>query len=24
LMGDDVAPRKKFIQINAHQASLDV
>lgn len=24
LMGDDVAPRKKFIQTNAHQANLDV
>ena len=24
LMGDEVPPRKKFIQINAHQAQLDV
>ena len=24
LMGDEVAPRKKFIQSNAHQANLDV
>ena len=24
LMGDEVAPRKKFIQSNAHQAQLDV
>ena len=24
LMGDEVAPRKKFIQTNAHQAQLDV
>ncbi len=24
LMGDDVPPRKKFIQTNAHQATLDV
>ena len=24
LMGDDVPPRKKFIQVNATQATLDV